>query len=149
MNETDRSVGAATAAFDRDLAVPAGRTKGATPISCAVCGAEHQIKLAAAGPDAPCPACGCLLREGSQQAERLCHRLSEAFGVGPEEVAPDTLISDVADDSLARVELVMELEDELEQQGADTRLSTEEVEQIRTVGDALRLLIEKQRPAGD
>ena len=128
--------------------MPASRTSEGEPTRCAVCDAEHQVDLSAIGCDAPCLACGCLLRRGQEQADRLRDRLSEAFGVPAAAVTPQTLIAEIADDSLTRVELVMELEEELDEQGIDTRLSDEEAQCVRTVGDALRLLLDRRRAAG-
>jgi acyl carrier protein len=64
----------------------------------------------------------------------------EKLGVEPEQVTPEArFIEDLNADSLDIVELVMGLEDEF-----GLEISDEEAEGIRTVGDAVKFIEEKQ-----
>ena len=72
--------------------------------------------------DAPCPNCGHLL-----------WWFRKRFG---DQINPDTSFAeDLGPDSLDRVELLMELEEEF-----DITIPDEEAEQIQTVGDAIRYI---------
>lgn len=67
--------------------------------------------------------------------------LSERLGVSPEMIDADTalFIDDIGSDSLDAVELVMEWEEEF-----DLAIPDAVAEQIRTVGDAIRYLQQRQ-----
>jgi len=65
--------------------------------------------------------------------ERLQAIVAEQLGVEPDQVTPEAeFIQDLNADSLDMVELVMSLEEEF-----GIEISDEEVENIRTVGDAV------------
>lgn len=65
--------------------------------------------------------------------EKLQEMIAEQLGVEPSEVSRDSdLYDDLKADSLDIVELVMSVEEEF-----DIEVSDEEVENIRTVGDAV------------
>lgn len=149
MPSIDESTAAVTAASHTDVTAPVGGppVSSVQPSRCAVCGADEGVAFPPTG-DAACPDCGCLLWQGQGQAERLRNRLAEAFGVPAEEIHAGTEIAVLADDSLSTLELVMELDEELELLGIDRRVSNEEAVAIATVGDALRLIMERRRDAG-
>ncbi|MCS7066662.1 MAG: acyl carrier protein [Armatimonadota bacterium] len=71
--------------------------------------------------------------------ERVRKVIVEQLDVREEEVTPDaSFTDDLGADSLDLVELVMAFEQEF-----DVSIAEEEAEQVRTVGDAVRLLAEK------
>ncbi|TWT73721.1 acyl carrier protein [Posidoniimonas polymericola] len=152
MPSIDQAAGSAITPSHTESAPPVGaapvkRGSRVTESRCAVCGSDAGAGLPETG-DAPCPDCGCLLWQGLAQAERLRNRLAEAFGVEPEAVDSGTEIAEIADDSLATLELVMELDEELELLGIDQRVSNEEAVAICTIGDALRLIMARRRDSG-
>ncbi len=58
--------------------------------------------------------------------------IAETLGVDPEDIAEDTAFEDLDADSLDLFEIITAIEDEL-----GVEIPAEEVDRIRTVGDAL------------
>ena len=78
--------------------------------------------------------------ENDQVAQRVVDIICEQLQVSREKVKEDTsFINDLGADSLDIVELVMELEEEFKMSIPD-----DEAEKIKTVGDAIRYIREKQ-----
>jgi acyl carrier protein len=72
--------------------------------------------------------------------ERLQSIVAEQLGVEPDQVVRDAeFVADLNADSLDMVELVMSLEEEF-----GVEISDEDVESIRTVGDAVDYIEEHQ-----
>ena len=72
--------------------------------------------------------------------EKIKEIIVDKLGVDEEEVAlKSSFIDDLGADSLDLFEFVMDLEDEF-----DLEISNEEVEQIKTVEDAVNYIKEKQ-----
>ncbi len=68
--------------------------------------------------------------------ERMAGLIVEQLGVAEEEVSPSaSFFDDLGADSLDIVELVMSMEEEF-----DVEISDEDVEKMRTIGDALDYL---------
>ena len=71
--------------------------------------------------------------------EILKKALVEQFNVNEDEITNDTsLLEDLGADSLDLVELIMSMEEEF-----DIEIPDEDVEQLRTVGDAVNYIKEK------
>ena len=71
--------------------------------------------------------------------EKLASIIAEQLSVDPEEITPDTSFADdLGADSLDLVEVVVALEDEL-----DVTIEDEELQAIKTVGDAYDLIRSK------
>lgn len=67
--------------------------------------------------------------------EKVCHILSEQFGVDPETLNMDTaFIEDLGADSLDVVELMMSIEEEFDV----GEISEEEAAGMKTIGDLVR-----------
>lgn len=72
--------------------------------------------------------------------EKVIRIVSEQLGVPKEEVTRESsFVDDLKADSLDVVELVMEFEDEFE-----VTIPDEDYEKIRTVGDAIKYIEERQ-----
>ena len=72
--------------------------------------------------------------------ERVATIICNQLDVEKEKVKPETnFVNDLGADSLDIVELVMELEEEF-----DMSIPDEDAEKIRTVGDAVKYITEKQ-----
>jgi len=77
-----------------------------------------------------------------KEIERLKIIISEQFGIDIHEVTLDkNLAEDFTMDSLDCVELVMECEDVF-----DISITDEEAESIKTVQEALNLILRKEKP---
>ena len=71
--------------------------------------------------------------------DKILQAISEKLGVDGEKITPSTSFSeDLGADSLAVVELVMELEDVL-----GVSIPDDEAEKIKTVGDAIEYLAKR------
>jgi len=78
--------------------------------------------------------------ENDQVAQRVVDIICEQLQVSKEKVKEDTsFINDLGADSLDIVELVMEFEEEFKMSIPD-----DEAEKIKTVGDAIRYIKDKQ-----
>lgn len=137
------------------------RTPEGQPNRCPVCGGEVCIEPSAPHGDAPCPKCGVLLwffrlsddcywYEASRVQsilERLAGFFRDKLGLAPS-VPVDSLASvddalamlnkTLVSDSLDTVELVMVFESEF---GA--AFPAEDIAQIKTLGDAVKFLIDR------
>lgn len=72
--------------------------------------------------------------------EKVIRIVSEQLGVPKEEITRESsFVDDLKADSLDVVELVMEFEDEFE-----VTIPDEDYEKIRTVGDAIKYIEERQ-----
>ncbi len=71
--------------------------------------------------------------------EKVKAIVTEQLGVDAEEVALETSFDDLNADSLDVVELIMALEEEF-----DIEIPDEDAEKIKTVGDAVNYIKEKQ-----
>ena len=73
------------------------------------------------------------------ELEQIKKILSEQFSISEDEIGMDTSFTeDIGADSLDLVELIMALEQEF-----DVEIDDEEVEGIKTVGDAVRYIKDK------
>lgn len=73
------------------------------------------------------------------EMEKIRKILAEQFSMSENEITADTSFAeDIGADSLDLVELVMALEQEF-----DVEIDDEEVENIKTVGDAIRYIKDK------
>lgn len=73
------------------------------------------------------------------EMEKIKKILAEQFSMSEDEISVDTSFAeDIGADSLDLVELVMALEQEF-----DIEIDDEEVEKIKTVGDAIRYIKDK------
>jgi acyl carrier protein len=73
--------------------------------------------------------------------EKVKKIIVEQLGVNPEEVTTEaSFIEDLGADSLDTVELVMAFEEEF-----DSEIPDEEAEKLKTVGDAVRYIEERQK----
>lgn len=73
--------------------------------------------------------------------EKVKKIIVEQLGVNPEEVTIEaSFIEDLGADSLDTVELVMAFEEEF-----DSEIPDEEAEKLKTVGDAVRYIEERQK----
>ncbi|MBI1869655.1 MAG: acyl carrier protein [Chlamydiae bacterium] len=73
--------------------------------------------------------------------EKVKKIIVEQLGVNPEEVTPEaSFIEDLGADSLDTVELVMAFEEEF-----DAEIPDEDAERLKTVGDTIRYIEEKQK----
>jgi acyl carrier protein len=111
------------------------RTPEGLPSRCAVCGAANNIEYSDTGDDAPCPNCGCLLWRSAARFVQLQNRIATTLGVEPALVAANERWDDLGADSLDRVELVMELEEEF-----GLKIADEDAANISTVADLVRYL---------
>lgn len=130
------------------------RTPEGLPNRCPVCQQALQIEPSPGTFDAPCPSCGTLLwflrtREGfvvydaniaAPVFEKLMQIMADHLGINPDRLDPNTFISDLGADSLDIVELAMEFEE-----GFGVTISDSDAEQIQTVADAIRYIIERLR----
>ena len=71
---------------------------------------------------------------------RACHPAEENLSVPGNEIASRTILNDLRADSLDVVELVMEFEEEF-----GVTIPDDDYERIRTVGDVIRYIEERQR----
>ena len=71
--------------------------------------------------------------------EKVKAIVSEQLGVEAEEVSLETTFDDLNADSLDVVELIMALEEEI-----DIEIPDEDAEKIKTVGDAVEYIKDKQ-----
>lgn len=73
--------------------------------------------------------------------EKVKKIIVEQLGVNPEEVTTEaSFIEDLGADSLDTVELVMAFEEEF-----DSEIPDEEAEKLKTVGDAVKYIEERQK----
>ena len=73
------------------------------------------------------------------EMEKIKNILAEQFSMSEDEITADTSFAeDIGADSLDFVELVMALEQEF-----DVEIDDDEVEKIKTVGDAIRYIKDK------
>ncbi len=112
------------------------RTPEGEPLQCPICGTVAALEIADPTGDALCPACGHLLWMFRDSVSRVC-------GVPLEEIALSASLRDDLDmDSLAVVELVMELEDR-----GGMIVPDGDYEKLRTVRDVLDYL--RRRPSDE
>jgi acyl carrier protein len=102
------------------------RTPEGWPNKCSLCGAVFLLEPSLPHGDATCPQCG-------QLVWWFKERLQSLFGLTSDEFNLDAALVDLDRESLATVELVIEIEEEY-----GISLSDLDAEQIRTIGDAIR-----------
>ena len=116
------------------------RTPEGFPSHCPLCGAETKLEYSDPAEDAPCPNCGYLLWKSGQVLRFTIKRLTETRIVPSEGITADSLFEHLHNgDSLDFVEFLMELEDEFGVVIPDAKY-----EEIRTVGDLVRYVIQRQ-----
>jgi len=116
------------------------RTPEGQPLKCPLCGKQSATELSPVAGDATCPACGVLLWERRDLVTRWRELLAKQLGVAPEKVDFDLLLSgELGLDSLAMIDLVMQLEEEF-----DLEIPADEVEHLQTLGDLLRWLLKRR-----
>jgi len=79
--------------------------------------------------------------------KRVIKVISETLGREPEEITPETLYSNLNMDSLDRIELLMDLQEEFESLGVN--ISDEEADKIQNVREAVELIktkVQDQKP---
>lgn len=111
------------------------RTPEGLPNRCPICGAHVTIEPSFPPGDAPCPSCGQLLWW-------LQEHLPDRLGLDRPQINLDTSLTDM--DSLAIVELVMELEEEF-----DLSVSDKAASQIQTVQDLIAYIQRRRKPPGE
>lgn len=110
------------------------RTPEGTPHRCPVCGKTSAVEPSYPDGDSCCPNCGRLLWW-------FRDRLGRHARIAPERITPtSSFTEDVGADSLAVVELVMELEEEF-----GVTIPDDEAEGIKTVADAIRYVEQHRR----
>ena len=68
--------------------------------------------------------------------EKVCNSIAEVLNVDPAEIRPETTFQeDLGADSLDIYQIVMKIEEEFE-----TRINEKDVENIRTVAEAMELI---------
>jgi acyl carrier protein len=114
----------------------ASRTPEGDAHFCEICGAVVVIESSQPFGDSVCPRCGSLVL-------RLKEVLKE-IGYKPESLdALTPFASEVDQDSLDTVELVMRFEEEF-----DLQVTDDEAEKIQTVADAIRFILKKRYGTG-
>lgn len=107
------------------------RTPEGQPNHCPICNADVCIEPSPLFGDATCPKCGSLLwflnvqsrshvferSRSRDMRDRVIAIVAQQLGVDPKNITEDTsFVNDLGADSLATVELVMELEEEFDLQ---------------------------------
>lgn len=130
------------------------RTPEGSPNRCPVCQTTLRIEPTPGTYDAPCPACGALLwflqttdgtivydaSSAAPVSDKVMEIFADNLGIDRDQLDSSTFIKDIGADSLDIVELVMELEEEF-----GITISDNDAEQIRTIADAIRYIIERLR----
>jgi acyl carrier protein len=129
------------------------RTPDGAPNYCPICAKVICIEPSHPPGDAPCPNCGTLLwffhtsasmrfyesKVIAPYRDKILQAISENLGVDKERISSSTSFSeDLGADSLAIVEVVMELEELL-----GVPIPDEEAEKIQTAGDAIEYLAKR------
>jgi acyl carrier protein len=112
----------------------ASRTPEGEPQRCPICGNVDRLESSFPGGDACCPTCGSLML-------LVRDRVGDAVGRPFDVFSLSTTLEETTLDSMDVAELIMELKEEFQ-----TDVSDAAAEQIKTVGDLLRYLRQKQRP---
>jgi len=113
------------------------RTPEGLPHRCPICGKESAVDPSFPEGDSCCPSCGHLLWW-------FRDRLSRNSDTATEQMLASRFDSDLGIDSLQVVELVMEIEEKFHIQ-----ISDEEAERIKTVAEAIRLILERMKNQND
>jgi acyl carrier protein len=140
---------------DDDMAeIVSSHTPEDAPNWCPLCRAAIRIEPSSGTLDAPCPACGALLwflptSQGpviysavtaSAVFDRARDIFAENLGINVDALDAGTFTREIDADSLNVVELVMAIEEEFH-----ITMRDEDASQIKTIGDAIRYLIERLR----
>jgi acyl carrier protein len=104
---------------------------------CPICNSASDVLANSDRSTELCTGCGYSLRESQTVLERFRTCANTSIG-GSLQINADSRLDEVADDSLAMVELVMELEEEF-----GIEISDDDVDALTTVGDAVRYLIRR------
>jgi acyl carrier protein len=123
--------------------VISSRTPEGLPHRCPTCGEIVSVEPSFPGGDSTCPACGQLLWSQSDRSHGphagdllgWLRELGKRHGADPEQMRLEMPLQDLGLDSLDIVEMVMEIEQEFGLTVPDS-----EAEQVKTVGDLLRLI---------
>lgn len=105
------------------------------PSNCPLCGAVANIEYSDPAGDAPCPSCGHLLWVSAKVVSLFTNHLEGVLDRSPGTIDPNTRFEDFGVDSLALVEWVMEMEEELE-----ISIPEDAAEHIETIADAIRYI---------
>ncbi|MGI9518833.1 MAG: phosphopantetheine-binding protein [Pirellulaceae bacterium] len=116
------------------------RTPEGLPSHCPLCGAKTNIEFSEPARDAPCPNCGCLLWASAQLLATLTGRLEDTLTATPGSIASDTELSEVFEDSLDSIEMVMELQEEF-----DVVIPDEVAGEFMTIADVVRYIEARRR----
>lgn len=79
---------------------------------------------------------------GQDVADRVQQIVAQQLGIPPAEVLASASFADLGADSFAVVELMLAIEEAF-----DLPITDAEVEQLRTVGEAISLVVARQRQA--
>ena len=120
------------------------RTPEGDPSMCPICEAKTNIEFSQNFGDATCPQCGCLLWRTFSHFSKFRDIVSEQLGVEKDSILSKKELTELGSDSLDTVELVMELEDEFA-----ISIPDPDVEDIRTVGQFLKLIEEQIRKSDE
>lgn len=112
------------------------RTPEGSPIRCTICGTENALEPAYPSGDAICPNCGALLWT-------LRDVLAKHTAQPLDKLPLNSSLSDLGQDSLEMVELVMELEEAI-----GFTIHDDIAERIQSVEDLLRYIIQSRRRRG-
>jgi acyl carrier protein len=115
------------------------RTPESLPSHCPLCGAETNLEFSEPAGDASCPNCSCLLWKSRQVLEWIQDYLADTQAIPQDKIVPNAHFFEDIDESLELVELLMQIEDEFE-----IVIPDEDYEQIRTVSDLVRYIINQQ-----
>jgi acyl carrier protein len=136
------------------VSIISSRTPEGSPNRCPICQTTLRIAPSSGTYDAPCPSCGALLwflptGDGTtvydaNVAAPVVDKVSQLFaghlGISQDQLHPGTFTKDIGADSLDVVELVMALEEEF-----GVTISDSDFDEIKTVGDVIRYIIERMR----
>ena len=113
------------------------RTPEGFPAQCPVCGAQTNLEFSVSCDDAPCPECGQLLWKSTVILDRLSQILGSQLGADPKSIGADFDFQyELGANSLDVVELILALDEEF-----DVNIPADVAEQIKTVGDLVRVLL--------
>src|SRR5688572_25145055 len=108
------------------------RTPEGDPHRCAICGRVVVMETEEPLGDSVCPRCGALFLPFQKT-------FSQQLGIDRRRITPETALTELGNDSLDTVELVMELEEEL-----DVSIPDIEAENIQTIADLIRAILRQR-----
>lgn len=128
--------------------MPAPSTPDRLTDHCSACGALQEPANSAAGGDAVCPGCGCLLVRSRAVAEDVRSIIAGLLDVEPKEIEGEAKFRYMTGDSLTTLEFVMDMEMAIEKgwPEACSAISKEEMQRAESLQDLVRLLASRHEP---